>query len=98
MQAMGWDINKAAAYLAEEMPFWTQTRALEAASNLASSPGDVESYPIGALQYETARKSAQDVLGLRFNSREFHQMLLSEGALPFAALNSKVGRWVAARR
>jgi len=41
-------------------------------------------------------KSAQKILGSRFDSREYHQMLLSEGALPFAALNSKVARWVAA--
>jgi hypothetical protein len=58
----------------------------------------VESYPIGTLQYEAARKRAQDDLGRRFDSREFHQMLLSDGALPFAALNSKLNRWIAAHR
>ena len=98
MQVMGWDEDKAAAYLQSEMPFWTPTRAREAASGLASSPGGVESYPIGILQYEAARKRAQEALGSRLDSREFHQMLLSDGALPFAALNSKVDRWIAAHR
>jgi uncharacterized protein (DUF885 family) len=96
MQVMGWDIDEAARYLAAETPFWTQAQARQAANNLASSPGGVEAYPIGALQYEAARKRAQEILGSDFNPREFHQMLLSEGALPFAALNSKVARWVAA--
>jgi uncharacterized protein (DUF885 family) len=98
MQVMAWDVDKAADYLHSEMPFWTPAQAREAASGLASSPGDVESYPIGTLQYEAARKRAQDALGSRFDSREFHQMLLSDGALPFAALNSKLDRWIAAHR
>jgi uncharacterized protein (DUF885 family) len=98
MQAMGWNTDEAVAYLAAESPFWTEARARDAVNGLASSPAEVEAYPIGALQYEAARKSAQEILGSRFDSREFHQMLLSEGALPFAALNSKVARWVAAHR
>jgi len=98
MQVMAWDVDKAAGYLQAEMPFLTPTRAHEVASNLASSPGDVESYPVGTLQYEAARKRAQAVLGSRFDSREFHQMLLSDGALPFTALNCKVDRWIAAQR
>jgi len=96
MQVMGWDMDQAAAYLAAEMPFSTRERAGQAVKDLAGSPGGVEAYPIGVLQYEAARKSAQKILGSRFDSREYHQMLLSEGALPFAALNSKVARWVAA--
>jgi uncharacterized protein (DUF885 family) len=98
MQVMGWDVDKAAAYLQSEIPFFTPTRAREVASDLASSPGDVESYPIGALQYEAARARAQNTLGPHFDSREFHQMLLSDGAIPFAALNSKLDRWIAAHR
>lgn len=96
MQVMGWDVDKAAEYLQAEMPFWTPTRAREVASSL--SPGEVESYPVGVLQYEAARQRAQEALGSRFDSRQFHQMLLSDGALPFAALNFKIDRWIAASR
>jgi uncharacterized protein (DUF885 family) len=98
MQVMAWDVDEATGYLQAEMPFLTPTRAHEMASNLASSPGHVESYPVGTLQYEAARKRAQAILGSRFDSREFHRMLLSDGALPFAALNYKVDRWIAAQR
>ena len=96
MQVMGWDVDKAAAYLQAEMPFWTSTKAREVAGSLG--PGDVESYPIGVLQYEAARKRAEQVLGSHFDSRDFHQMLLSDGALPFTALNFKIDRWIAAHR
>ena len=96
MQVMGWDIDKAAAYLQTEMPFWTSQRTREVAGSLG--PGDVESYPVGVLQYQAARKRAEQALGSGFDSREFHQMLLSDGALPFVALNLKIDRWIAARR
>jgi uncharacterized protein (DUF885 family) len=99
MQVMGWDVEKAAAFLHDEWPFGTLASARESASGLASSPGlGVEPYPMGALQYEAARKRAQEMLGDRFDSREFHQMLLSDGALPFAALNTKIDRWISDRR
>jgi uncharacterized protein (DUF885 family) len=58
----------------------------------------LETYPIDALQYEAARTRAEDTLGPRFDSREYHQMLLSEGALPISALTAKLDRWIAAHR
>lgn len=69
------------------------------AANLASSPaGGVETYPIDGLQYEAARKRAQEALGSRFDSLEYHQMILSDGALPIPDLNTKVSRWISAHR
>jgi uncharacterized protein (DUF885 family) len=99
MQIKGWSVEQAAAYLHEEWPFDKDGQVRGWASNLASSPvRGSETYPVDGLQYEAARKRAQDALGSRFDSREYHQMLLSEGALPISALNSKVDRWIAAHR
>jgi uncharacterized protein (DUF885 family) len=99
MQIKGWSVEQAAAYLHEEWPFDKDGQVRGWAANLASSPvSGSETYPVDGLQYEAARKRAQDALGSRFDSREYHQMLLSEGALPIPALNSKVDRWIAAHR
>lgn len=99
MQIKGWSVEQAAAYLHEEWPFDKDGQVRGWAVNLASSPvGGSETYPVDGMQYEAARKRAQDALGSRFDSREYHQMLLSEGALPIPALNSKVDRWIAAHR
>jgi len=99
MQIKGWSVEQAAAYLHVEWPFDKDGQTLGWAANLASSPvSGLETYPIDGLQYEAARKRAQDTLGSRFDSREYHQMLLSEGALPIPALNSKVDRWISAHR
>ena len=99
MQVKGWSIDQAAAYLHQEWPFDKDGQVRGWAAGSASSPASgLEAYPIDGLQYEAARKRAQDALGARFNSRAYHQMLLSEGTLPIAALNSKVDRWIATQR
>jgi uncharacterized protein (DUF885 family) len=98
MQVMGWSVDQAGTYLHEEILFSTHDER-EWAAIMANSPIDgSETYPIDALKYEAARTRAQDALGSRFDTREYHQMLLSEGALPIPALNSKVDRWIAAHR
>jgi uncharacterized protein (DUF885 family) len=98
MQVMGWGVNQAGTYLHEEILFSAHDER-EWAAIMANSPIDgSETYPIDALQYEAARTRAQDALGSRFDTREYHQMLLSEGALPIPALNAKVDRWIAAHR
>jgi uncharacterized protein (DUF885 family) len=96
MQVKGWSIDQAAAYLQEERIFYGFEQTRDWAADLASSPaGGVETYPIDGLQYEAARKRAQDALGSQFDSRAYHQMILAEGVLPIPALNAKVDRWIA---
>jgi uncharacterized protein (DUF885 family) len=99
MQVMGWSVDQAGTYLHDESLFSTNSDERDWASDIANSPIDgLQTYPIDALQYEAARIRAQRELGSRFDTREYHQMLLSEGALPIPAMNSKVDRWIAAHR
>jgi uncharacterized protein (DUF885 family) len=99
MQVMGWTVDQAGTYLHEESLFSTNNDERDGAADMASLPiYGSETYPIDALKYEAARTRAQDALGSRFDTREYHQMLLSQGALPIPALNSKVDRWIAAHR
>jgi uncharacterized protein (DUF885 family) len=99
MQVKGWSIDQAATYLHEERPLNSYDETKGWAADLASSPASgVETYPIDGLQYETARKRAQTALGSRFDSRAYHQMILSEGALPISALTAKIDRWIVTQR
>jgi uncharacterized protein (DUF885 family) len=98
MQIAGWSQEQAGTYLRNETPFDSPTGEPEGVGAIVNLTGDLEAYPIGAMQYEAIRKRAQDALGSRFDSREYHQMLLSDGPLPFWALNAKVDRWLVDRR
>jgi uncharacterized protein (DUF885 family) len=99
MQVKGWSIDQAATYLHGERPLNSYEETRDWAADLASSPAaGVETYPIDGLQFEIARHRAQNALGSRFDSRAYHQMILSDGTLPIPDLNSKVDRWIAAQR
>ena len=58
-------------------------------------PGFVLSYPLGGIEWHAMRDRAEHELGKRFDVRAFHQVLLEDGMLPFAALNAKTDRWIA---
>jgi uncharacterized protein (DUF885 family) len=63
---------------------------------ISSIPGFVLAYPLGGMEWQAMRDRAQKQLGGKFDVRAFHQVLLEDGMLPFAALNAKLDRWIAA--
>jgi uncharacterized protein (DUF885 family) len=77
------------------MPFNLPSGDSESVAAIVDVVGWPERYPIGAMQYEAIRKRSEAALGTGFEARAFHQMLLSDGPLPFWALEEKVDRWIA---
>lgn len=96
LQVKGWSAEQATKYLAQAMPMRTPERAKESVALISSLPGFVLAYPLGGIQWHQMRDRAEHRLGKRFDVRGFHQTLLEDGMLPFAALNAKTDRWVAA--
>ena len=75
---------------------WSQSiRAVT--DGISSLPGFVLSYPLGGMQWQAMRNRAEAALGPKFDVREFHQVLLENGMLPFSALNAKLDRWIAGK-
>ena len=64
---------------------------------ISSLPGLVLAYPLGGIKWQEMRARAEKELGARFDVRAFHQMLLEDGMLPFAALDAKLDRWIASQ-
>ncbi|MBA3940531.1 MAG: DUF885 domain-containing protein [Sphingopyxis sp.] len=61
-------------------------------------PGQATSYMVGQLRIAELRKRAERELGPRFDIRDFHEAVLSEGALPLDLLEEQVTRYIAAKR
>lgn len=61
-------------------------------------PGQATSYMVGLLKIKELRERAERELGPRFDIREFHEAVLSEGALPLSILEEQVDRYIAAKR
>jgi uncharacterized protein (DUF885 family) len=61
-------------------------------------PGQATSYMVGQLKIAELRKRAEQALGPRFDIREFHEVVLGQGALPLDVLDEQVTRYVAQRK
>jgi uncharacterized protein (DUF885 family) len=97
MQVKGWTAEQAVTYLQEGMPLRPPQRAEQSVALISSLPGLVLAYPLGGIKWQEMRARAEKELGARFDVRAFHQMLLEDGMLPFAALDAKLDRWIASQ-
>jgi len=57
-------------------------------------PGQATSYKIGMLKIQELRSRAEETLGEQFDIRDFHDVLLSGGALPMPLLETRVDNWI----
>jgi uncharacterized protein (DUF885 family) len=62
-----------------------------------NNPGQATSYMIGQLKIFELRDRAQKALGDRFDIRDFHAVVLENGAVPLEMLEQLVNRYIAAR-
>ena len=61
-------------------------------------PGQATSYMVGQLKIAELRERAERELGARFDIRDFHEAVLSEGALPLDILEERVTRYIKAKQ
>ncbi len=57
-------------------------------------PGQATSYKVGQLYLLRMRAMAEEQLGDRFDIREFHEMVLLNGAMPLEILEESVSSWI----
>lgn len=57
-------------------------------------PSQATAYKIGMLKILELREGAKEKLGAKFDIRKFHEVILSNGALPLDVLEDLVNKWV----
>jgi uncharacterized protein (DUF885 family) len=62
------------------------------------SPGQACAYKVGMLKIRELRDRAQQQLDARFDQREFHDVVLKNGALPLDILEEQVNNYISAKR
>ncbi|MCI0443941.1 DUF885 domain-containing protein, partial [bacterium] len=58
------------------------------------SPGQACAYKVGQLKILELREKAKKELGGRFNIKEFHNVVLKNGAMPMQILEQQVDRYI----
>jgi uncharacterized protein (DUF885 family) len=64
----------------------------------AATPGQLISYMTGYLEIVRLREQARRELGTAFDLRQFHDVVLDDGAVTLPMLRAKVERWIASKK
>ncbi|WP_293371204.1 DUF885 family protein [Nevskia sp.] len=89
----------------QQMVDWFHTHSSDDEPDLQSEtdryivwPGQALAYKLGQLRILSLREEAKAALGDRFDIRQFHDTVLSGGALPLDALSARVHDWLKTSR
>jgi uncharacterized protein (DUF885 family) len=94
MHALGWTRQQAIDFMAENTSS-TLLNITNEVDRYIAWPGQALAYKMGELKIRELRAYAEKELGVKFNLREFHDVLLLAGALPLDVLEARVREWVA---
>lgn len=95
MNALGWSLEKARAYMSAntlEGPTQVASETLRYSTDL---PAQALGYRWGFLKMRELRQRARDRLGARFDIRRWHEAILSQGGLPMTVLDQSLQEWEA---
>ncbi len=97
MHALGWTRQQAIDWMLSNSPMTEQDVVAEVDRYIVI-PGQALAYKIGQLKIRELRTRAEQELGDEFDVREFHNVVLTAGAVPLSVLESRVDRWIESKR
>ncbi|PYJ64913.1 MAG: DUF885 domain-containing protein, partial [Verrucomicrobia bacterium] len=93
IHAKRWNREQAIAYMREKTGMGEKEVKSEIERYIVA-PGQSCAYKIGMLKIQELRARAQDELGEKFDQREFHDVVLKNGALPLEILEEQVNDYI----
>ncbi|KKO45600.1 lipoprotein [Arsukibacterium ikkense] len=97
IHAKQWTREQAIQYLVDNTPNST-TDATKAIERYIVMPGQATAYTIGMLKILELRDKAQAELGEHYDIRDFHDVVLRNGAVPLNVLEQLVNDYIAAAK
>ena len=94
LHTKGWTREQGVAYLSENTALSLHEVNTEI-NRYISWPGQALAYKIGELKIKELRKRAEDKLKDKFDIREFHDLILSQGTVTLKILDAMVDRYIA---
>jgi len=93
----GWSRARAISYFESHTALSEQNIETEVDRYIAW-PGQALAYMVGELRIQDLRHKAEQALGPDFNLREFHDVVLENGAIPLNELSKLVDRWISEQK
>lgn len=93
IHAKKWTREEGIAYYKENTPN-AESDCIKMVERHIVMPGQATAYKIGMNKILELRENAKEELGGDFDIREFHDVILLEGAVPLNILEEKVDNWV----
>ena len=89
LHMLGWSNEKVAAFLVESGASFAKNPN-DMLDRMAAMPAQLTAYDSGALEIFALRELMEKQLGDRFDIKEFHQLILSNGNVPLSVLRKQV--------
>jgi uncharacterized protein (DUF885 family) len=96
MHAKGWTREQSIQYMTDTLGDADVAR--NQTERYMAWPAQALAYKTGALKIQELRAKAEKALGKKFTLAKFHEVVLGDGTVPLALLESKVDAWIAASR
>lgn len=93
IHAKRWTREQAIAYMREKTGMGEKEVTAEIERYIVN-PGQACAYKVGMLKIQELRKRAQAELGTKFDQRQFHDVVLGNGALPLEILEEQVNAYI----
>ena len=93
IHSMGWTRQQAMDYMAERTALSLHEIRTETDRYIAW-PGQALTYKMGELKFLELRRKAESALGGKFDIREFHDLILSNGEVPLPVLEELVDQYI----
>ena len=95
LHARRWSREDAIAYF-QQNSLLSERDIVKEVERYITNPGQATSYKIGELKIMELRARAEAALGVRFDIRDFHAVVLGSGSVPLEVLEDQVDVWIAA--
>ncbi|WP_109097537.1 DUF885 family protein [Aquimarina sp. AU58] len=91
-----WSREEGIKYYVDNTPN-AESDAIKMVERHIVMPSQATAYKIGMIKILELRENARKTLGDAFDIREFHDVVLTNGAVPLTILEELVGEWVASK-
>ena len=97
IHAMGWSFEQAVQFNQDNVGA-SRGASEGAAGRYSVVPAQATAYMIGMLRILDARERAINELGMLFDLKEFHRVVLESGGVPLALLDEVIDNYIAEKR